>query len=161
METVLPSYWRWRFTASNFGRVGMMLFAAIIFVMSVAAMVQFAVLSWRAGLLRTVARPLDGESDSMARQTVALLHSQDFAGLSALQEICPDLSGSKAPKLHSVHLYYKALRGLSALGNAVLPNTPAAAWARSEMALCTRFAAAVLAERLERNRAVLAEARPR
>jgi hypothetical protein len=137
-----------------------MLIAALIFVISAAVMVQFAVLSWRAGLLRMVAKPLANEGDATAKKTLALLHSQDFKGLSALQAMCPDLSGTKAPKLRSVNLYYKVLRAFTALGNVILPNTPATAWAQSEMALCTRYAAVVLSERLERNRAVLAEVRP-
>jgi hypothetical protein len=138
-----------------------MLFAALIFVISVAAMVQFAVLSWRAGLLRMAERELPSGGDPAAKKTLALLHSKDFRSLSALQEICPDLSGTKAPRLRSVNLYYKVLRALSALGNVILPNTAATAWAQSEMALCTRYAAAVLSERLERNRAVFAEVSPR
>jgi hypothetical protein len=136
-----------------------MLIAALIFVISFAAMVQFAVMSWRAGLLRLAAKSLSSDGDAPAAQILDLLRSQDFRGLTALQEMCPDLTGGRTSQLRSVGLYYKVLRSLSALGNAILPATPAAGWAQSEMALCTRYAAVVLAQRLERNRAWLAEVR--
>lgn len=136
-----------------------MLTAALIFVISMVAMVHFAVSSWRAGLLRLAAKPLPDDSDSAATPTLALLQSQDFEALSALQEICPDLSDGKAPKLRSVSVYYRVLRSLNALRNAILPRASATGWAQSEMALCTRCAAVLLSQRLERNRALLAEAR--
>lgn len=148
-----------RLRASHLRWVGKMLIAAFIFVISMAAMVQFAVLSWRAGLLRLAANPLPGEADSVAAQALDLLRSQDFRGLSALQQMCPDLSGSKAPSLRSVSLYYRVLRSLNALSNAILPTASTTGWAQSEMALCARYATVVLSQRLERNRALIAEVR--
>lgn len=138
-----------------------MLSAAIIFVISMVAMVHFAVSSWRAGLLRVAGKALPGERESAAAPTLALLQSQNFQALSALQELCPDLTAGKSQSLRSVSLYYRVLRSLNALGNAIVPQASATGWAQSEMALCTRYAAAMLAQRLERNRALLADARCR
>jgi hypothetical protein len=47
-----------------------------------------------------------------------------------------------------VSLYYKALRLLGS-----------AEWAKSEMALCTSYAAAVVAQRMARNQILAAEVR--
>lgn len=139
------------------GLVGNMFIAAFILVISVAATVQFAVLSWRAGLLRLAAEPLPSEVDSSVTSTLNLLQSQDFSGILAIQGLCPDLSRGNAPGLGSVRLYYKVLQSLSALAGAILPMAPSSGWAQSEMALCTRYATVVLSQRVQRNRALRAD----
>ncbi len=134
-----------------------MFVAAFIFVLSAAAMVHFAMMSWRAGLMRVAGKRLPGEMGATRAVFATFLAEQDFRSLEAWREICPDLSHADEPSFRSVNLYHSALRVFSALGRAISSSTSSADWAQTEMALCTRYAAVRLAERLERNRAVLAD----
>lgn len=120
-----------------------MLIAAFIFVISAAAAVQFAVMSWRGELARVADRHL-------APGAANLLNTNEFPDVSAYQQLCPDLSAMSAPKLGGVKLYYHLLQAAKSLSEG---------WANREMALCTRYATVVLAQRLERNQACLAEVR--
>jgi len=134
-----------------------MLIAALIVVLSLVMMLQFAVFSWRAELVRTAKQPLPLGLDTAGAPARNLLQSNDFRRLHAYQEVCPDLTGSNGPKLRSVYLYYRFLQSLDALAEAILPKGLAAAWAQGEMELCGRYARVVLCQRLEHNRALLAQ----
>jgi len=134
-----------------------MFVAAFIFVLSAAAMLHFAMMSWRAGLMRVAGKRLPGEMEATRAVFATFLAEQDFKSLGAWREICPDLSQVDEPSFRSVNLYYRALRVLSALGRAISSSTSSARWTQTEMALCTRYAAVRLSERLDRNRAVLAD----
>ncbi|MGC2719354.1 MAG: hypothetical protein WA209_07180 [Candidatus Acidiferrales bacterium] len=128
-----------------------MLVAAFMLVISVAAMVQFAVFTWRAGLLRLAAEPLAGEA-GVAEKADNLLNQNDFADASTIQEICPALSATSAASLTPVRLYHSLLSVVNSIGAAILP-TPGEwlGWTEREMALCTRYSNVVLSRRLEQN----------
>ncbi|MGH9762773.1 MAG: hypothetical protein ACREDR_41680 [Blastocatellia bacterium] len=133
-----------------------MLIAAFIFVMAVAALLQFGVWSWRAGLLRGAALEhsfsLDVQSNPVAQ---ILLESQDFPEVMGYQKLCPELGGGSG--LRAVSLYYRLVRMLGVAGDMMFPSVPA--WAGREMALCTRYAAVVMVRRLERNQTLATQAR--
>jgi len=131
--------------------------AALIVVLSLMTMLQFAVFSWRAKLVRTADRPLPLGLETPGVPARNLLQSNDFRRIHAYQEVCPDLTGSHGPNLRSVYLYYRFLQSLDALAEAILPKGLAAAWAQGEMELCGRYARVVLCQRLEGNRALLAQ----
>lgn len=135
-----------------------MLIAAFILVISVAALVQFAAFSWRAGLLRIASEPLPIQSDT-ADAPYNLLQSKDFEGVLACQELCSEIGADAGRGLRSVRLYYSFLQFLSGLGSSVVEATTPNGWMQHEMALCTRYAAVVLSQRMERNQALAAEVR--
>lgn len=120
-----------------------MLTAAFIFVISAAAIVQFAVMSWRAELARVAfgSRALDSSN---------LLNTNEFSNVSAYQNLCPELTDDSSSKLGAVRVYYRFLQATQSLSQG---------WANREMALCARYATVVLAQRMERNQALLAEMR--
>ena len=120
-----------------------MLIAAFIFVISISAAVQFAVMTWRGELARVA---LNGAVPA-ARN---LLNSNEFPDVSAYQNLCPELTASSTPRLSTVQLYYSLLQAAKSLSES---------WASREMDLCARYASVVLAQRLERNQAFLAELR--
>jgi hypothetical protein len=123
-----------------------MLVAAFMLVISVAAMVQFAVFTWRAGLLRVAAEPLPGEAGDN------LLNQNDFEDASTIQEICPALSASSVPNLRPVRLYHSVLSALQTVGSFVVPTSSEwLGWTEREMALCTRYSNVVLSRRLQQN----------
>ena len=120
-----------------------MLMAAFIFVISVAATIQFAISSWRAGLMRA--------TSTVAIRDPYLLNAKGFAEVVAYEDVCPDLGAKAGPSLGPIRLYYNLLQSLYRLG--------ATSWTTSEMELCTRYATAVLYQRFERNQVLLADVR--
>ena len=130
-----------------------MLIASLIFVLSFAALVQFAALSWRAGLLRVATAPLEFESDLLANMADKSLSINNFRDVCAYQKLCPNLVAASAsgPSMGSVGLYYRALQAASLLGDSV------ANWARGEMDTCARFAAVALSQQLARTQVLAAE----
>jgi hypothetical protein len=129
-----------------------MLVAAFMLVISVAAMVQFAVFTWRAGLLRVAAEPMPSDVNAASKNSDNLLNQNDFADASTIQAICPDLSASSAANLTPVRLYHGFLSAVNALGSAILPAPGEwLGWTEREMALCTRYSNVVLSRRLEQN----------
>lgn len=135
-----------------------MLIAAFIFVMSMAAVIQFAVLSWRAGMIRIASAPLAAPWEAIAASSSNSLISQGFINIAAYSKLCPDISIGSTPKLRSVRLYYGALQLFKGLGEVIAPLRNVG-WAAREMSLCSRYAAVVLSQRLERNQVALASVR--
>ncbi len=138
-----------------------MFISAFILVISFAAMVQFAVFSWRAGLLRTIAtEPIGDQAELTAEISHNLLNGKDFADINSLQSLLPDLKNGRV-KLGSVRVYYSFLKAMNRLGDFIV--APGAdgfgGWTNREMALCTQYTAAVLSQRLRSNQALLAEVR--
>jgi hypothetical protein len=132
-----------------------MLIAALIFVISLASAIQFAVLSWRAGLLKIAAEQLSPEWEPVAEPIAKSIIYNGFSSLTAYSDLCPDLGG--APRFRSLRLYYRALELMDAIVSAVSPQN--LGWAKREMALCTRCAAVMLSHRLEQTQALSAAAR--
>ncbi len=119
-----------------------MVISAFIFAISVGAMIQFVVLTWRAGLV------------SLAAQGVAPgieLKINDFRDVAAYQQLSPDLGFGSAPKLRSVSAYYRILQFLA--------GAKPSGWASREMALCTRYATVAISHQLASNQALAAEMR--
>ena len=116
-----------------------MLTAAFICVFSVGAMIKFAVMSWRAGIVRVA------ESTTV---DLALEGTQvpDFAAISAYHKLCPDLSKGTGMNLRAISVYYKALQFMKSFS-----------WAQSEMVLCARYATVALSQRSQLNRALMAD----
>ena len=121
-----------------------MLIAAFIFVLSFAALIQFVGLQWRAGLISVANTSFASETNA----TYNMLKDKDFADLAAFKKLCPDMAS--APNLRTVRLYHGFLQISSAMG--------ATNWAKSEMQLCARYAAAVLMQHVQQNQAVAVEA---
>jgi len=134
-----------------------MLVASLIFVISIAAMIQFAAFTWHAGLLRVASEPVEIEAEAAVALSNNSLQISDFRNVAAYQKLCPDLAGGQASELRSVRLYYRFLQFLTSLSGSLFP--PESGWAHREMALCTRYAGVVLSQRLERNQAQIAEVR--
>lgn len=128
------------------------MFAALIFVMSVAMAAQFAIYFWRSAFLARAAEPVS-ERIQMVQEGIA---SSDFAGIALLTEICPNL-GSNKDRFVVVRAYYQLLRGLATFSKAILPQ--ASQWVQNEMAACTRFGVVSMDARLKSNEAFLAELR--
>jgi hypothetical protein len=126
-----------------------MLIAALIFVLSMAALVQFVVLQWRAGLVRVASTSVVLGNDVRVEAAINLFRNNGFSDLAAFHNLCPDL-GVTAPKLRAVRLYHGLMQLCATLG--------LADWAKYEIDLCVRYATAVLAQQVARNQAFAAQA---
>jgi hypothetical protein len=135
-----------------------MLIAAFILVITVAALVQFAAFTWRAGLLQTASEPLPNEAESYLASR-NLLKANNFSDISALEGLCLEVGADTGASLRSVRLYYRFLQFLSSLGSSVIEASTPTGWTNREMALCTRYATVVLSQRIERNYALATEIR--
>lgn len=126
-----------------------MLIAAFIFVLSIAALVQFMVLQWRAGLVRVASTSFAPENNARAETALNLFRNKGFSDLEAFHKLCPDL-GVTAPKLRGVRCYHSLMQFCATLASAD--------WAEREIDLCARYATAVLLQQVERNQAFAAQA---
>ena len=140
------------------GSVKKMLIAAFILVISVAALLQFAAFTWRAGLLRLASQPLPNQVDR-GYAPCNVLQSKDFENVSAYQQLCPEIGADARQNLRSVRLYYRFLQFVSTLGSSILEAAVPTSWTQREMALCARYATVVLSQRMQRNHALAAEVR--
>jgi hypothetical protein len=137
-----------------------MLTAAFILVFSVAALIQFAVFSWRAGLMRVASQPLASQAGSDAAISDNSLNQNDFADVSSVQEICPALSATSGVNLTLVRAYHSLMSGLNSVAATILPSSDEwMGWTQREMALCTRYSNVVLSQRLQRNQRTADEVR--
>jgi len=134
-----------------------MLIAALIFVISLATVVQFAVFSWRAGLLRAASEPISAQFESIADCAAKSLISDEFMNITAYGKLCPDIGAGSVPKFRSLRLYYGLLQAVTKVSRSFMPEN--LAWTTREMALCTRCAAVMLSHQLDRNQTLSAAAR--
>ena len=134
-----------------------MLIASFIFVMSMAAVVQFAVLSWRNGLLRTASAQVVNAGDPAAGAYRKILEAKDFKEIMGYQNVCPELGAKPGLGIRTVKLYYQFLERAKSTAESL--GLSGAAWMGREMGLCTRYAAVVMIQRLERNQELAADLR--
>ena len=125
-----------------------MLISILILVASMAALIQFAALTWRAAFLSVATAELPEDR-------AKYITLNDFEEATAYEKLCPELGIRVSSRLSSVSAYYSLLQLVTPIGDAILP--PAAGWAQREMALCTRYATVTVARRMERNQIVAAE----
>jgi hypothetical protein len=136
-----------------------MLIAAFILVISIAALMQFAVFAWRASLLRTVSERFVDEADATLQPHPNLLTSSSFQEVVAVyDELCPELEAGSTPNLGAVSFYYALLGFVNRVGGLFLP-AEGFRWTHREMALCAQYATVRLSQRLERNISVVSQAR--
>lgn len=128
-----------------------MLIATLIFVISMAVVIQFGVFSWRAGLIRVASESVLAGRELPAISLAKPLISEDFCNITAYGKLCPDFSDGSFLKLRGVRAYYRALQVLKSVGQM--------GWTSREMSLCTRYAAVMLSQHLEHNQVMLASVR--
>lgn len=128
--------------------------AAFICVMSVAALLQFAVSQWRSIWITIAAQPLSKSLEAatgIANEAIGAEHFEML--IRASDQMC------KSPQegnlwLKEVSIYYRVLQACSKLSGSL----PAVSnWAKRELTECAKFAAAILDRRLNSNLAYSVE----
>lgn len=130
--------------------------AALIFVMSIAALAQFAISQWRSIWVTIAAQPLSDSLENATGIENNAIGAQHFDLLiSASKQL------EKSPRegnlwLKEVGVYYRGLRACRKLSAKAMPTI--ASWADGELVQCAKFAAAILDRRLNDSLAYGAQA---
>ena len=132
------------------------MFAAMLFVISIVAMTQFAIYYWRAVLAGVAAQPVSDRVLAAANVENGRLLPQDFETLASLHELTPDLQPGQGG-LGLVRVYYRFVQGLDTLLGKHVPVL--AAWSERERVICARYAAVQIGRRLQANMELAASLR--
>ena len=131
------------------------MFAAMLLVISIVALSQFALYYWRAVLSGVAAQPVSHRVLEAAHVESGHLSAKDFATLAGLHDLTPQLQRNQGG-LSLVRLYFRAIGAVeAALGS--IPSV--AAWGQRERAICARYAAVLIDRRLQANLALAAALR--
>src|ERR1700731_367889 len=120
--------------------------AALILVMSVVALAQFAVAQWRSMWMTVAAQPLSDYVQAATGITDAAISGEDFQVFVRTSDQLSPATQERNLWLTEVGLYYRAIRVLNGLCTKHLSSL--SDWANGELVACSRYAAAVLDQRL-------------
>lgn len=120
--------------------------AALILVMSVVALIQFAISQWKSVWIVASEQPLSSCLEAATGIAANAIAAGDFDRLCQASEQLPASPMERNSWLREVRIYYRTLSVLSGSLEMVIPAL--AAWARKESLACARYAAVVLDQRL-------------
>ena len=118
--------------------------AAILFCLSVAALGQFGLYYWRASIANTANRQISDRVKVAAGIPAAPVTSRDFRAILSVNDLTPNLRGP-CSTYRAIRAYYLVVEKIGRL----IP--PATDWAEAEMAMCSRYAAVLVDQHLERQ----------
>jgi len=131
--------------------------AALILVMSVAAIAQFAVAQWRSMWITFATQPLSSSLQAATGIAGDAIGAKDFELLvQTSEQLCPSPE-ERNIWLREVRIYYRMIRTLDNV--CAKKITGLSEWAQREMKTCSRYAAAVLDQRLNSNLTYASEVR--
>jgi len=127
------------------------LIAICILILSVAALIEFAVSQWRSMWMTVAAQPLSDCLQSATGLSAESITENDFDYLLTTTQ---KLVGVNANShwMKEVKLYYKMVRAVESFSAKHVPGI--ADWAHKESVSCSRFAAAILDQRLSADMAL-------
>jgi len=123
--------------------------AALIFVISVAALLQFFVLHCRSILACTRRVELSDRVREVAGIAAANVAAGDFDRIVQLVRLCPE-RGDDRKEIRVVGTYYSLLDVLGRITRSITPKI--AAWTENERQSCSYFAAVALDRRISYSR---------
>ena len=123
--------------------------AACILGMSVVLLVQFALAQWRSMWTTVAAQPLSTALETATGIRGEAIGAQHFDLLARASEELAPAPQSPNSWLREVRWYFRLIRGIESLSVRTLPAL--SSWADGELATCSRYAAAVLDQRLNAN----------
>lgn len=131
--------------------------AGLILVLSVAALVQFGILQWRSMWIAVSEQPLSPSLESTTGIAADAIGAGDFELLARTSEqLCPSMRQGNV-WLREVRVYYRLVQTVGNLASARVPAL--AKWTKNELVSCSRYAGAVLDQRLNANLAYSTAAR--
>jgi hypothetical protein len=127
------------------------LIAIGILILSVTALIEFAVSQWRSMWMTVAAQPLSDCLQTATGLSADAITEKDFDYLlTTTEKLCG--ADSHSHWMKEVKLYYKVVRSIESFSQQHVPGL--ASWAKNELVSCSRFAAAILDERLNANMVV-------
>jgi hypothetical protein len=126
--------------------------ATIIFMVSVVAVAQFGLYYWRATISEVAAQAISDRIRAAAAITHPGIGAQDFRSIIILKDLSPDLRGASRD-FAVIRSYYFVVEKIGRIIPAM------ADWANAEMATCSRYAAVVMDQHMERNMVCAAQVR--
>ncbi len=129
--------------------------SALILMIAVLGLAQFAVLQWRAIWVTAANRRLSHSFNAITALDERAIGANDFDRLLSLcDQLCPALRKS-SPWLREVSGYYRIVAVFERTSRGTLPAL--ALWSREEMERCTRYVAFLLDQRLSAPSVAAAE----
>jgi hypothetical protein len=126
--------------------------AAILFTVSLVALIQFGVYYWRAVIAGVAANSVSERIRVAAGLSTSTIGAQDFHSILILNDLTPELQGP-AGSFRAIRAYYSVIEKLGSIVPAM------ANWSTAEMATCSRYIAVLMDQHLERNMATAAQMR--
>jgi hypothetical protein len=125
--------------------------SAMLLIISITALAQFALYYWRAVLAGVAALPVSDRVLAAAGLEADHVTGGDFATLAGIHDLTPDLEPGGGG-LGLVRLYYRSLELLQMLAGTRLPVI--AMWSQRECVVCARYTAVKIDRRLQVNLAL-------
>jgi|SRR5215469_1249732 len=127
-------------------KIGEMI-AALILVFSIGALLHFAVAQWKAIWITVAEQPLTSCLQSATGISADSIGPDDFERLSKLAHSLKETAGPRETSwMMEVRVYYRIVRMFSFVCGTMIPSC--SIWAKKELVACSRYAAAVLDQRL-------------
>jgi len=124
------------------------MFAAMLLVISIVALSQFALYYWRAVLAGVAAQPVSPRVLEAAHVEGGYPSASDFEALAGLHDLTPELQPTRGG-LSLVRAYFRTIAAIEGVFGRSLPAV--AAWGQRERAICARYAAVQIDRRLQAN----------
>jgi hypothetical protein len=118
------------------------MFAALIFVFSVWALIRFGLAQWRFIWHSIAVQPLSRGFETVSGVAADAIGPDDFDLFKAMCTTSCRLPRQSEIWLKEVAIYYRTLRILRELCSRMSPSV--AEWAEKELTVCSRYAGAVL-----------------
>jgi hypothetical protein len=131
--------------------------AALILVISVVALAQFAIAQWRSMWMTVAAQPLSDYVQAATGISDGTISGNDFQLLVRTSEQLFPSEQERNLWLREVGIYYRLIRALDKICAKQISGL--SGWAKSELVACSRYAAAVLDQRLNSSFACASEVR--
>jgi hypothetical protein len=124
------------------------MFAALLISISTVAIAQFGMYYWRAVLASVASLPVSESVLAAISAENRPLEAADFVQFAGLHELTPDLA-PRGSGLGLVRFYYRLTRAANMLIGVRVPAI--AQWIEQEGAICARYAAVQIDQRLQAN----------
>ena len=132
------------------------MFSALLLVISIAALAQFALFYLRAVVAGVAVQPISEEVLAAAGVAKDSMRGYDFRAFAQLHRLTPTLQKGGSG-LGVVKLYYQVMQVVGDMASGRM--TGLANWAERERVLCARYAAVQIDRRLQANLAMAAAIR--
>ncbi len=130
--------------------------SSVLLLISITALLQFALYYWRAVVTGVAAKPISDRVFAAAGLAESQIAASHFDKLSGLHDITPNLERGQNG-LGLVRLYYQTVQLIGKMAGSRLPAV--LNWSQRERVVCARYAAVQIGRRLDASLAMAASVR--